>query len=119
MRLEKELQCAIMRTIEEGVREAMSQFGEEYVSGKELGKRFQMFTPNWLKLYGHLLPRTRAEVTEASGDVHVTGWCYPVSKIGRMIESGEIKRLCNHGRVISVKVTNGEVRAKLVINASR
>ena len=36
-----------------------------------------------------------------------------------MIESGEIKRLCNHGRVISVKVTNGEVRAKLVINASK
>ena len=56
MRLEKELQCAIMRTIEEGVREAMSQFGEEYVTGKELCKRFQMFTPNWLKLYGHLLP---------------------------------------------------------------
>ena len=119
MKLEKELQCAIMRAIDEGVREAMSQFGEEYVTGKELSKRFQMFTPNWLKLYGHLLPRTRAEVTEQSGESHVTGWCYPVSKIGRMIESGEIKRLCNHGRVISVKVTNGEVRAKLVIKASR
>ena len=78
-----------------------------------------MFTPNWLKLYGHLLPRTRAEVAEQSGERHVTGWCYPVGKIGRMIESGEIKRLCNHGRVISVKVTNGEVRAKLVINASK
>ena len=119
MRLEKELQCAIMRTIEEGVREAMSQFGEEYVTGKELCKRFQMFTPNWLKLYGHLLPRTRAEVTEQSGEKHVTGWCYPVSKIGRMVENGEIKRLCNRGRVISVKVSNGEVRAKLVINASK
>ena len=119
MRLEKELQCAIMRTIEEGVREAMSQFGEEYVTGKELCKRFQMFTPNWLKLYGHLLPRTRAEVTEQSGESHVTGWCYPVNKIGRMIESGEIKPLYNHGRVTRVQVTNGEVRAKLVINASK
>ena len=119
MRLEKELQCAIMQTIEEGVREAMSQFGEEYVTGKELCKRFQMFTPNWLKLYGHLLPRTRAEVTEQTGKVRVTGWCYPVNKIGRMIESGEIKRLYNHGRVISVEVTNEEVRAKLVINATK
>ena len=99
MRLEKELQCAIMRTIEEGVREAMSQFGEEYVTGKELCKRFQMFTQNWLKLYGHLLPRTRAEVTEATGETHVTGWCYPVNKIGRMIETGEIKRLANCGKI--------------------
>ena len=39
--------------------------------------------------------------------------------LGRAIlHYGEIKRLCNHGRVISVKVTNGEVRAKLVINSS-
>ena len=119
MKLDKELRFAILQAIDEGVREAMSLFGEEYVTGKELCKRFQMFTPNWLKLYGHLLPRTRAEVTDQSGDKHVTGCCYPVIKIGLMVENGEIKRLCNHGRVISVKVTNGEVRAKLVINASK
>ena len=119
MKLDKELRFAILQAIDEGVREAMSLVGEEYVTGKELCKRFQMFTPNWLKLYGHLLPRTRAEVTEQTGESHVTGWCYPVSKIGRMIESGEIKRLCNHGRVISVKVTNGQVRAKRVINANK
>ena len=119
MKLDKETKSAILYAVDAAVREAMSQFGEEYVTGKELCKRFQMFTPNWLKLYGHLLPRTRAEVTEQSGEKHVTGWCYPVSKIGRMVENGEIKRLCNRGRVISVKVTNGEVRAKLVINSSK
>ena len=100
MKLDKETKSAIVYAVDAAVREAMSQFGEEYVSGKELGKRFQMFTANWLKLYGHLLPRTRAEVTEASGDVHVTGWCYPVNKIGRMIETGEIKRLANRGKDI-------------------
>lgn len=99
MKLDKETKSAIVTAVDAAVRDAMSQFGEEYVNGKELGKRFQMFTPNWLKLYGHLLPRTRAEVTEASGDVHVTGWCYPVKRIGRMIEEGEIKRLANCGKL--------------------
>ena len=51
MKLDKELRFAILQAIDEGVREAMSLFGEEeYVTGKELCKRFQMFTPNWLKL---------------------------------------------------------------------
>ena len=99
MKLDKETKSAIVFAVDAAVREAMSQFGEEYVTGKELGKRFQMFTPNWLKLYGHLLPRTRAEVKEASGETHVTGWCYPVNKIGRMIETGEIKRLANCGKL--------------------
>ena len=99
MKLDKDTKSAIVYAVEAAVREAMSQFGEEYVTGKELGKRYQMFTPNWLKLYGHLLPRTRAEVKEASGETHVTGWCYPVNKIGRMIEEGEIKRLANCGKL--------------------
>ena len=100
MKLDNETKSAIVYAVDAAVREAMSKFGEEYVSGKELGKRFHMFTQNWLKLYGHLLPRTRAEVTEASGEVHTTGWCYPVNKIGRMIETGEIKRLVNRGKII-------------------
>lgn len=93
MKLDNETKSAIVYAVDAAVREAMSQFGEEYVSGKELGKRFNMFTQNWLKLYGHLLPRTRAEVTDTDGVTHVTGWCYPVNKIGSMIANGEIKRL--------------------------
>ena len=99
MKLDNETKSAIAYAVYAAVNEALSKQGERYVSGKELGQRFQMFTQNWLKLYGHLLPRTRAEVTEASGEVHVTGWCYPVNRIGRMIEEGEIKRLANCGKL--------------------
>ena len=92
MRLDKETRTAIAAEIREAL-DAALRVSDDYVSGKELGRKYQMFSASWLKSYGHLLPRTRAVVTGKDGRQHMSGWCYPVGRIGRMIESGEIKRL--------------------------
>ena len=92
MRLDKETRIAIAAEVREAL-DAALRVSDDYVSGKELGRKYQMFSVSWLKSYGHLLPRTRAVVTGKDGWQHASGWCYPVGRIGRMIESGEIKRL--------------------------
>ena len=92
MRLDKETRNAIAAEVREAL-DAALRIQDDYVSGKELGRKYQMFSASWLKSYGHLLPRTRAVVTDDDGRQHTSGWCYPVGRIGRMIESGEIKRL--------------------------
>ena len=92
MRLDKETRNAIAAEIREALDAALGA-QDDYVSGKELGRKYQMFSASWLKSYGHLLPRTRAVVTGEDGNQHTSGWCYPVGRIGRMIESGEVKRL--------------------------
>lgn len=83
--------ATMKQEIIEAVRMATIQ--KEYINGKELCKRFQMFTPEWLKRYGHSLPRTRASVMDEQGIVHETGWAYPVHEIVQLIETGEIKNL--------------------------
>lgn len=92
MKIDKDTRAAILAEVREAVKLTLAM-NESYVSGKELGKKYQMFSVSWLKSYGHLLPRTRAVVTMPDGSSHVTGWCYPMNRIGKMIESGEIKRL--------------------------
>ena len=87
------MKAELRQEIIEAVRVAMGNTQKEWVNGKELCARFQMFSPEWLKRYGHSLPRTRASVMDEQGMVHVTGWAYPVHEIVKLIETGEIKNL--------------------------
>jgi hypothetical protein len=59
-----------------------------------------MFNKDWLKRYGHSLPRTCALVTDENGEVHKTRWAYGSHQIARMIANNEIKQL----RCLSVNV---------------
>ena len=92
MKVDKLTRLMIMSEVKTAIREAMESSAETWVSGEELGKQFQMFSPAWLKRYGETLPRTQAVVEDASGR-HRTGWYYPRNRIGRMIEEGEIRTL--------------------------
>lgn len=87
------MKAELRQEIIEAVRVAMGDAQKEWVNGKELCNRFQMFSPEWLKRYGHSLPRTRASVMDEQGRVHATGWAYPVHEIVKLIETGEIKNL--------------------------
>lgn len=78
--------------IASAVKESMEVYSERWLTADELCKQFGMFSRDWLKRYGHLLPRTRAEVSDG-GTVHASGWSYPQHKIARMVADGEIKRL--------------------------
>ena len=66
------------------------------VTGEELTRQFGFISKDWLKRYGHLLPRTQAIVSdEADGREHQTGWGYALHKISRMVADGSIKELRN------------------------
>lgn len=91
--MDKLLRTQIVNEVSQSVAFAMETYKEEWVNGDQLIAHFGMFTKGWLKTYGHLLPRTRAEVTEQDGRKRTTAWAYPRHKIARMVANNEIKHL--------------------------
>lgn len=91
--LTRELRREVAEAVREAVREALEGAQEVWLTKEQLVAQFGMFTPSWLRVYGHLLPRTRAIVTGADGVAHKTGCAYPRNKIQRMIADGSIKEL--------------------------
>lgn len=92
--MDKLLRIEIINEVKRSMLESMEVENERWIYGEELSKQFQMFSPSWLKAYGHLLPRTRSEVDD-KGRVTCTRWCYPQHQIARMIADGSIKKLVN------------------------
>lgn len=93
MAVDKNLRIDIMCTVRDAMRHVMEESEEVWLTESQMLKQFQMFTPSWLRRYGPLLPRTRAVVTDANGQEHMTGWAYPRNKIQRMINDNSIKQL--------------------------
>ena len=84
-----ELKCFIQQTITQTLREA----NEKWLSKEQLCEQFQMFTPSWMKMYGHLLPCQQAVVVDENGVPHESRRAYPMYKIQEMVMSGQIKDL--------------------------
>lgn len=84
-----ELKSVVRRAMEE----QMEMYSEVWLTGDELEKTFGTFTKNWIRRYGHALPRKKPMVTDEQGLQHGTSWLYPRNKIQRMFASGEIERL--------------------------
>lgn len=84
-----EVKSVVRRAMEE----SLEMYDEQWVTGEELCRWFQMFTKDWLKRYGHALPRVQAVVAGVDGAKHKTGWAYPRHKIARMVQNGEIRQL--------------------------
>ena len=84
-----ELKLFIEQTIIKTLRSA----NEKWLSKEQLMEQFQMITPSWMKLYGHLLPCTQAIVIDDEGIPHESRKAYPMYKIQDMIQSGQIKDL--------------------------
>lgn len=80
----------IMQAVSTAIEQALEGNRECWLSGKELCKQFQFFTPNWLKTYGHLLPRVQARVLSDGGTVRTTSWAYPRNRIQRMVNEGRL-----------------------------
>ncbi|MBQ0020214.1 MAG: hypothetical protein KBT39_06795 [Bacteroidales bacterium] len=85
MKIDKELRCEILAEVREAVTLALETAEEKWLTPKELIAQFGCFSQDWLKNYGHLLPRTKAAYSNR--------WCYPMHKINRMLMDGSIKRL--------------------------
>ena len=89
-KLEKaELRGFIVNTIRATLREQ----NERWLTKEQLCEQFGMFTPSWLKMYGHLLPCSQAIVIDDEGIPHESRKAYPMYQIQDMIQSGQIKDL--------------------------
>ena len=91
--MDKQLRNEITSQVSQVVADAMEVYGERWVSGDTLQQHCEIFTKAWLKAYGSSLPRTQAAVTLKDGSVKHTKWIYPLHRIVKMIENGQIKHL--------------------------
>ena len=87
------LRKEITSQVSQVVADAMEVYGERWVSGDTLQQHCEIFTRSWLKAYGKCLPRTQAAVQLEDGSVTRTKWIYPLHKIQKMINDGQIKHL--------------------------
>lgn len=94
--MDRQLRAQVTGEVRAAMRAIMEEYQEQYVTGEELTRQFWFLSKDWLKRYGHLLPRTQAIVSdEADGREHQTGWGYALHKISRMVADGSIKELRN------------------------
>ena len=94
--MDRQLRAQVTGEVRAAMRAIMEEYQEQYVTGEELTRQFGFISKDWLKRYGHLLPRTQAIVSdETDGREHQTGWGYALHKISRMVADGSIKELRN------------------------
>lgn len=91
--MDRQLRKEIIAEVAAAMREYLEVANERWLTGDELCKQFGMFTPSWLKMYGHTLPRQRAEVYDDGGQIRSSRWAYPQHQIARMVADGTIKEL--------------------------
>lgn len=85
------LRAEIVGEVRRAMQESLEMYREQWVTEKELMKHVQCLNKTWFKTYGHTLPREQVVVTDDKP--HHTGWCYPLHRIQRMLQSGELKAL--------------------------
>ena len=74
--------------------EVLEGADEVWLSPEEFCKQFGMFTAEWLKRNGELLPREKACVVMPDGSVKETrSWAYPKHRINRMIAEGRLRQM--------------------------
>lgn len=101
--MDKKLRDEVVNVVALAVQQVQEAYCEKWVTAENLISQYQLFTKDWLRRYGHSLPRRRACVCDEGGQKHQTGWVYPLHRIGGMIDSGEI----SHLRCLTVSIQEG------------
>ena len=86
--MERKLFDRIIQVVVKAVTEAMMRICEKYITADELCEQFQMFTPDWIKNYGDILPRKKVTVTHLDGKTRTTRWAYAQYEIAKNIADG-------------------------------
>lgn len=74
------------------ISEALELNKEEWVTSKVLSERLPMLSADFIKMYGKVLPRERIEYEE-EGQTKTTRFMYPLNKIGRLVASGQLRKI--------------------------
>ena len=89
--LDERTKQEIIVTVRYATQHALETSDEKWLSGEELCKQFQCFTPGWLKRNGKYLDRTRVVTVGIDGKEQRTGWVYPMHRIGRMLQEDKMR----------------------------
>lgn len=84
---------AIVKCLKDALAEKNEIYDEVWLTGKQLCQQVGFFSPDWLKKYGHKLPRTTIVVRDVFDVEHRTGWRYPKKRILRMIAEGQLSKI--------------------------
>lgn len=91
IKLDKTTRDLVKKTVETAMREVMEASEEKWLTTNELSEQYPLFTKDWLRHYGHFLPRRRLEIVDIDGITHHSQWCYPKYRIARMIHENSLK----------------------------
>lgn len=91
MVLDKATREAVIATVRRATIEMQEAYDEQWVVADQLCQDIPLFTKEWLKRYGALLPRECIRVKDVDGGSHNTRWCYPKKKILRLIADGQLR----------------------------
>ena len=92
--MDRILRAEIVATVRATMTEVLEGADEVWLSPEEFCKQFGMFTAEWLKRNGELLPREKACVVMPDGSVKETrSWAYPKHRINRMIAEGRLRQI--------------------------
>lgn len=88
----------------EGMVKGGDTLNEVWLTKERFLEQFGMFTEDWLRRYGYMLPRTRATVTdEQTGAFRSSQWAYGRNAVQQMIAENRLDFYIG---------ANGKVRGK-------
>lgn len=92
--MDRMLRAEIVATVRQTVAEVMEGADEVWLSPDEFCKTFGMFSPEWLRRNGELLPREKVRIVLTDGTVKESrSWAYPKHKINRLIMEGRLREI--------------------------
>ena len=92
--MDRLLRAEIITTVRQTVAEVMEGADEVWLSPEVMCKHFSMFTPEWLRRHGELLPREKVGIVMEDGTVKESrSWAYPKHKINRLIREGRLLQI--------------------------
>ena len=92
--MDRILRAEIIATVRQTVAEVMEGADEVWLSPEEFCKTFGMFSPEWLRRHGELLPREKVRIVLEDGTVKESrSWAYPKHKINRLIREGRLREI--------------------------
>jgi len=92
--MDRMLRAEIVATVRQTVTEVLEGADEVWLSPDEMSKQFGMFTPEWLRRHGDLLPREKVGIVMEDGTLKESrSWAYPKHRINRMIMEGKLRAI--------------------------
>lgn len=92
--MDRMLRAEIVATVRQTVSEVLEGADEVWLSPEEFCKTFGMFSPEWLRRHGELLPREKVRIVLEDGTVKESrSWAYPKHKINRLIKEGRLREI--------------------------